>query len=142
MINKRCMYCQSVFSGNGQSSICPVCKKKLMVKATQKRIREDEGRKLYSSKVWQKCRLNIINKYYGYDIWLLAKEQFYRSDKLMVHHIMPRDLRQDLIFDEDNLVPVTRESHEEIHKLIEQGKLAETISRIEKGKQIFAQFFG
>ena len=58
-----------------------------------------------------------------------------------VHHIYERDERPDLIYDIDNLITVSRDSHAEIHEWYAKDKRA-AIARIKKGIQIFREMYG
>ncbi len=101
----------------------------------------EPGRKLYTSNLWRKCRKNILIKYYGLDIWLLAVGQLHKCDRPLIHHIREREEAPELVYDIDNLIPVTDESHKEIHYLYQTDKAA-ALARIEKGKEEFKKLFG
>jgi len=105
----------------------------MAVKSAQRRLLEDSGRKLYASRIWAKCRRDIRLKYNDYDIWLLAEGIKRVCEKPYIHHIIPREDAPDLIMDIDNLVTVSKDSHEEIHKWYRDGKMDEAVARIKKG---------
>lgn len=135
-IFKRCPGCHELYSGKK----CPVCSKRRANANAKKRQAEDEGRKLYGSGLWRKCRQNVIVRDMGYDIWLLGAGQVYRCWYPVVHHIQEREEAPDLIYDLDNLITVTKESHEEIHRLYLVDKEA-ALERIRKGKEEFKRLF-
>lgn len=137
MILKRCNNCHKLYEGKK----CIECSKKYAVKNTQKRIKEDEGRKLYSESRWKKLRLYIISKYLGYDIWLLAKGQLVVAKNPLVHHIIERDVAPELIYAENNLICVSKESHEEIHYYYNKDKQY-ALNRIKDGIAKFQKLFG
>lgn len=136
-IYKRCPNCHKLY----QEKSCPTCSKKFALANAKKRQKENEARKLYGSALWSKCRKTIRLKYMDYDIWLLGIGQIYSCEKPYIHHIVERDENPDLIFDEDNLITVCKESHEEIHQWYKTDKKA-ALERIEKGKAEFRRLFG
>jgi len=136
-IFKRCSNCHQLYNGKK----CPDCSARYARNHAKKRQRENENRKLYGSTLWKKCRKNILIKYQGLDIWLLAAGQVHKCSRPQVHHIIERDEAPDLIYDIDNLISVTKESHEEIHRLYLIDK-AEALARIRRGIQEFQRLFG
>lgn len=135
-IFKRCNNCHQLYTGKK----CPECSKKQANANAKKRQAEDEGRKLYGSGLWRKCRQNVIVRDMGYDIWLLGIGQVYRCWYPVVHHIKEREEAPELIYDIDNLITVTKESHEEIHRLYLVDKPA-ALERIRKGREEFQRLF-
>ena len=77
----------------------------------------------------------------GYDIWLMAEGIVHKCYRPQVHHIVERDEDPSLIYDLDNLITVTKDSHEEIHRLYLIDKPA-ALLRIQKGKNEFKRRFG
>lgn len=130
-IYRRCVRCNELFEG----CKCPNCSKK------RKRIQAiNETKRVYNSYTWQQCRANVRLKYMDYDIWLLGAGQAYVCKKPIIHHILEREERPDLLFDIDNLIPVCKESHEEIHQWYKTDREA-ALNRIEKGKAEFRRLF-
>lgn len=136
MISKRCPNCHKLFQGKA----CPVCSKKYAKANAKKRQDENEARKLYASALWKKVRKIIRIKYQDYDIWLLGAGQVYSCEKPYIHHIIERDENPNLIYNEDNLITVCKESHEEIHQWYKTDKKA-AIERIQKGIVKFKELF-
>lgn len=136
-IFKRCNTCHKLYGGKK----CPECSAKYARDHAKKRQDENAARKLYGSGLWRKCRHNVIVRDLGYDIWLLGIGQVYKCNYPHVHHIVERDEAPDLIYDIDNLITVTKESHEEIHRLYLIDK-EEALARIRKGQQEFRRLFG
>ena len=136
-IFRRCNTCHQLYEGKK----CPECSKKYARDHAKKRQAEDEGRKLYGSGLWRKCRRNVIIRDMGYDIWLLGAGIVYKCNYPVVHHIVEREEDPSLIYDMDNLITVTKESHEEIHRLYLFDK-EEALARIRKGQQEFKRLFG
>ena len=136
MIYRRCDNCHQLYAGK----FCIPCHKKFALDNAKKRQSEDEGRKLYGSYAWEKVRKHIRIKYMDYDIWLLGAGQVYKCKKPYIHHIIERDVAPGLVFNEDNLITVCKESHEEIHRqyLIDRPK---ALARIEKGITRFKEMF-
>lgn len=73
------------------------------------------GAEFYHSTRWNKLRAYILAKYSGRDMWSASKGRLEKADT--VHHIIPADEDPSLIWSESNLIPVSRDSHAEIHKL-------------------------
>lgn len=72
---------------------------------------------LYSSPEWKRFRRYIIIRDNGYDMGL---EPYTINDYIYIHHIeplTPEDIlrRSSCIFDEENVISVSRRSHEIIH---------------------------
>ena len=135
-IFKRCPGCHELYQGKS----CPVCRPKQQKAAQRKVLENNENARAYHSRLWRKCRQNVIVRDMGYDIWLLGAGQVYRCWYPVVHHIKERDEAPDLIYDLDNLITVTKESHEEIHRLYLVDKEA-ALERIRKGKEEFKRLF-
>ena len=64
---------------------------------------------------WKKLSAYIISKAGGLDLWAQYNGRIEYAT--IVHHIVPADENSDLFFLESNLIPVSRASHQEIHKL-------------------------
>lgn len=136
-IFRRCNHCHKLYEGKS----CPVCQAKVAAAYQKKKLRENENARRYHSRVWQRCRMNVIMKYMGYDIWLVAIGVWEKCNPAYIHHIRERDERPDLFLDEDNLVPVGHASHEEIHAWYNNGRRQEAIARIQKGREAFEKRF-
>ena len=136
-IYRRCNTCHTLFSGSG----CPECAKRWNRISANKRQARDEGLKMYSQSVWQKCRAAVRAKYHDFDIWLLGAGIWRVPDKVYVHHIIERDEDPDLRYRIDNLITVSHESHEEIHRMYETDKAA-ALKRIRQGIENFEAVYG
>jgi hypothetical protein len=136
-IFKRCNSCHQLYEGQR----CPTCSAKYAAAHAAKRQRENPARKLYGSGLWRRCRQNVIARDFGFDIWLLGAGQLHKCKHPVVHHIIERDEAPDLIFDIDNLITVTKESHEEIHRLYLTAK-DEALERIREGRAELKRRFG
>ena len=136
-IYKRCSNCHQLYTG----SRCPACKKKQDHAYYKKKVERDKLVRIYHTRLWEKCRKNIIIKYLGYDIWLLAEGKVVKPDRLIIHHIVERQEAPELMYDIDNLITVSPESHNQIHIYYNTNK-AYALERIERGKQKFIELFG
>lgn len=132
-IFRRCPTCGQLFQGRN----CKACANRI----SKKRQKENEARKIYSSKRWARVREQVRAKYFDYDIWLLAVGQLVKCRRPIVHHIKERDEAPELIYDIDNLVVVSYESHEEIHTAYLEDKPA-ALARIQRGLEEFRRLFG
>ncbi len=131
-IFRRCPTCHQLFEGRQ----CKACANR----TSKKRQEQNEARKLYGSKRWAKIRDAVRAKFFDYDIWLLAVGQLVKCKRPIVHHIKERDEAPELIYDMDNLVVVSYESHEEIHAAYLEDKAA-AVARIARGKEEFRRLF-
>lgn len=136
-IFKRCNTCHEIYQGKS----CPRCAARRARNNQRKEIDNNSNLRIYHSRLWRKCRRNVLIRDMGYDIWLLGVGQVYRCRHPVVHHIVERDEAPELIYDIDNLITVTRESHEEIHRLYLIAK-DDALARIRKGKEEFTRRFG
>ncbi len=136
-IYKRCSICHQLFTGKR----CPACKKKQDHAYYKKKKEKDELIKLYHQRLWEKCRKNIIIKYLGFDIWLMAEGRIVNPDRIIIHHIKERQEAPELFYDIDNLITVSAESHADIHAMYKTDKAA-ALERIQKGKDKFNELFG
>lgn len=127
---KRCNTCHELFT----SRDCPRC----AAKHSKRRREKIESLALYHKARWKKCRRDVRLKWLDYDIWALGVGRVVKLDKVVVHHIYERDDRPDLVYDLDNLITVSRDSHTEIHKLYETDRAA-ALERIERGKAAFRE---
>nr|DAG49976.1 MAG TPA: NinG protein [Bacteriophage sp.] len=134
---RRCPNCHKLYTGDR----CPDCAKKFGLALTKRRLREDEGRKLYASKRWRKLRDTIRLHYMDYDVWLLGVGIVRKCAPVVIHHIVERDKNPDLIYDLDNLITVSPESHAEIHSWYKRDRAA-AVARIAAGKEYFRKLMG
>ena len=135
-IFKRCNTCHDLYEGK----YCSVCRPKQQKAAQRKVMDNNKHIRAYHSRLWEKCRRNVIVRDMGYDIWLLGIGQVHKSTRPHVHHIKERDEAPDLFYDIDNLITVTKMSHEEIHRLYLIDKPA-ALERIRKGREEFKRLF-
>ncbi len=110
MIYKRCPKCgKRILPG----TVCQECKRE---------YRKPEGiYKQYHTQAWKKMRERTISKYDGLDLWALYHKQIIFAET--VHHIIPSSDAADKFFSADNLIPVSRQSHDEIHSLYKTQKM-------------------
>lgn len=132
-IFKRCNFCRGLFTGDR----CPKCANQ----HSKIRREKNEALKLYGSAKWHKCRENVRLKYMDYDIWELGVGRWIKLKKVVVHHIQEREERPDLIYDLDNLITVSVDSHAEIHAAYRSDR-AGALERIQKGIGAFREVFG
>lgn len=77
-------------------------------------------RKLYKGARWQALRKVIIARYQGLDPWALMHGCIEYATT--VHHIVTAEEEPRLFYVEDNLIPLSRSSHDEIHTLYRRGQ--------------------
>ena len=135
-IYRRCDNCHQLYTGRR----CPTCKKKQDRQYRQRTKERHELTRIYRTQLWAKCRRNVITRYYGYDIWLLAAGTVWKPERIIVHHIKERDEAPDLLYDLDNLITVSEDSHKEIHTYYATNKQY-ALDRIRKGIEEFHRMF-
>lgn len=131
-ILRRCVRCGRLFQGQK----CPICSRKSALKRRQ----NVESSKLYSQWRWRQCRKNVILHYMGYDIWLMGIGKMVRLTHPVVHHILEREERPDLVYRLDNLITVSTDSHVEIHEMYRKNRPA-ALHRIAAGIKKFEELF-
>lgn len=80
------------------------------------------GRERYHGTRWQKTRAVVLALHNGLDAYALAHGRIEQADT--VHHIIPSDECPDKFYDLDNLIPVSRHSHDEIHTIYRESEEA------------------
>lgn len=71
-------------------------------------------RKLYHTARWTKLQQTIMQRYDCLDLYALkVHERIETADT--VHHIVPAEEDPELFWNPDNLIPLSRHSHDEIH---------------------------
>lgn len=110
MIYKRCSHCgKRIPSGT-------TCK------CMKREYREPEGiYKLYHTQRWRDLREVVMVRYDGLDQWALSQHKRIEYAET-AHHIIPTTDDESLFFALDNLIPVSRHSHDEIHALYKKDK--------------------
>lgn len=76
---------------------------------------------MYHTQRWQKTRDAVMSKFSGIDQWALNKRGRVEPAET-VHHIVPTVDDEELFYSQDNLIPVSRASHDEIHALYKTDK--------------------
>lgn len=90
---------------------------------------------LYHTQRWQNLRASVMARYNGVDQWALHEHNRIECAET-VHHIIPTVDNEELFFSVDNLIPVSRGSHDEIHALYKTDKqrVQERLQEIVKGR--------
>lgn len=98
---------------------CPHCKKRVEVGKKcgcnfKREYSSPNGtRKLYHTSKWQRLQATVISMYGGLDPY--AKHQGRIEYANTVHHIVPAGEDESRFWDPDNLIPLSRASHDEVH---------------------------
>ncbi len=79
-------------------------------------------KRLYHTARWTKLRAMILSLYNGLDPYAMAHGRIEYADT--VHHIVPAGDDIRLFWRPDNLIPVSRHSHDEIHAAYGSGERA------------------
>ena len=77
-------------------------------------------RALYKAGRWQGLRKVIIARYQGLDPWAFLHGRIEYATT--VHHIVTAEDDPTLFYVEDNLIPLSRSSHDEIHALYRKSE--------------------
>jgi 5-methylcytosine-specific restriction endonuclease McrA len=112
MIYKRCPRCGKRVE-TGKKCGCLVFNKREYTKP--------EGtRRLYHTARWRKLQQMILAKYSGIDPYALSKKRVEYANT--VHHIVPAAEDESQFWNPDNLIPLSRGSHDEVHTRYRVGE--------------------
>lgn len=118
-----------LFHGDNKMPIyvrCPHCGKRIPAGIKcgcgfKREYAAPEGtRKLYHTKRWQKLRATILSMYNGLDPYAQSLGRIEYAET--VHHIIPAEEEPALFYSIDNLIPLSRHSHDEVHVLYRKSK--------------------
>lgn len=70
-------------------------------------------RKLYHTSRWNKLQKTIVSFYNGLDPYAKSKNRIEYAN--IVHHIVPAEEDPEHFWDSENLIPLSRSSHDEVH---------------------------
>ncbi len=119
MIYKRCARCGKRIQSN-ETCECYSKYKRAYAKATG-------IKKEYHTQRWKDLRAYVMSKFNNIDVYML-----YRHSKIVaadtMHHIEPTSSRPELFYHDDNLIPVSRQGHAEIHSRY-KAEDAETVKK-------------
>lgn len=110
MIYKRCVHCGKRYE-SGKKCGCGFKREYPAPTGT---------RALYRGAKWQALRRLIIARYNGLDPWALYHGHIEYAHT--VHHIVTAEDDPDKFYYEDNLIPLSRSSHDEVHVLYRRSK--------------------
>lgn len=120
-----------------QGERCPKCLSEKRRKYEEKK-RDKERARFYQSKDWRIVRQKVIDYYAGVDIWFLGMTGKLKPClNLTVHHIYEYSKHPSLALAVTNLIPVSAQSHNEIHIYYDSGRFEEAIGIINTGKKRF-----
>lgn len=89
-------------------------------------------RKLYHSGRWKDLREVVLSLHSGLDPWARAHGQIEYAET--VHHIVPAEECPESFFQLENLVPLSKRSHAEVHALYRASDEGKTQTQ----KELFA----
>ena len=88
--------------------------------------REPEGiKRLYHTSRWTRLQRTIMARYNGLDQYALTRHQRIEYADT-VHHIVPANEDPARFWDPDNLIPLSRHSHDEVHVTYRDGAEAKS----------------
>lgn len=105
---------------------CSRCGKRLPTGTTCKCMKRDYSEpqgiyKLYHTQRWRDLRKVVMARFDGIDQWALQQHNRIECAET-AHHIIPTTDDSNLFFSFNNLIPVSRQSHDEIHALYKTDK--------------------
>ena len=87
---------------------------------------DPEGtRKLYHTSRWTRLQRTVMSRYNGLDQYAITQHQRVEYADT-VHHIVPAEEDPGLFWDPDNLIPLSRHSHDEVHVAYRAGGQAKS----------------
>ena len=98
---------------------CPHCGKRVAVGKKcgcgfKREYAAPQGtRKLYHTSRWNKLQKTIVSFYNGLDPYAKSKNKIEYAN--IVHHIVPAEEDPEHFWDSENLIPLSRSSHDEVH---------------------------
>ncbi len=120
-----------------QYTKCPKCEA-LRHKKYEDTKRDKERQKFYQSKEWRIVRQKVIDYYSGVDIWFLGLTgKLKPCPNITVHHVYEFSKYPNLALAFSNLVPVSAQSHNEIHLYYDSGRFEEALEILNTGKKRF-----
>lgn len=130
MIYRQCGRCgRRIPSGTK----CPCYSKDRRSYAKPSGIRKD-----YHTQRWKNLRQYVMTKYNGLDIYQLYK--YHRAVPAdTAHHIQPAAEKPERFYSDQNLIPVSRQSHEEIHNRYKHERQADVIKELQRYKHMFEE---
>ena len=126
-LKKQCPRCGVKIDITQQS--CDMCsehyseKKKAAYRMYDEKKRDKAAHAFYLSQKWKTLRELILNRYAFIDVYLYyTTGQVQKADT--VHHIIEISEDDNKKLDPNNLIPVTRKTHEKIHRMYRDNKKA------------------
>lgn len=105
MIYKRCPHCGKRVP---EGSVCNC--------GWHRKYGQNTKENKYRGYRWQKLREQVMQLYGGMDPYALHVHNRLEAATI-VHHIVPAEMDQSRFYDIANLIPLSRQSHAEVHKL-------------------------
>lgn len=120
-----------------QGEKCPKCLS-IKRKEYENNRRDKERARFYQSKDWRVMRQRVIDYYAGVDIWFLGiTGKLKPCPNITVHHVYEYSKYPNLALAFSNLIPVSAQSHNEIHTYYDSNRFEEAVEIINTGKKRF-----
>lgn len=135
MIYKRCVRCgKRIPSGSTCECYAKALKDRAYAKVTG--IKHE-----YHAQRWKDLRNVVMSAYTGIDVYTLYKHgRAVPADT--VHHIEPTSRRPDLFYSYNNLLPVSRRGHAEIHDRYKQEDINDVQEELREYQRRFQETGG
>lgn len=105
----------------GTKCECEISKRKESYREYKRNRQDKDEQRFYSSKAWIDCRDLCVRNFYGLDIIeLLVHRRIVVGE--IVHHIIETKDNLDKRLDMDNLIYLTKENHNRVHKIYNKSK--------------------
>lgn len=117
-MNKLCPICKRKLIPINKS-FCEICEKKHQKNSYQNRTKS-KNESFYKLSKWNKLSIYIRNKYNNLDLYQLKVNNRIVKSKV-VHHIIPVSDDPSRRYDENNLIPLSIETHLYIESIYKKG---------------------
>jgi 5-methylcytosine-specific restriction protein A len=142
VIYKQCPRCKTVHDRNKPCPRgCYSFSKKESSKYYDKYLRKNK--EVYNSSTWEKIRLRCLMRYDNICVYSLYKYQRVEV-ATTVHHIVEvnSDSERQLVYDMDNLIPLSDQAHREIHSRYKTEDIRAVQDELRKYKEMYCERVG
>ena len=112
--------------------ICERCHKRIRTGTTcqcrdRRKLRAEQSKDkkadpFYTAGAWRTKRNYIMQMYHGIDVWAMYQGRYEEAEA--VHHIKPLKEYPELAYSDDNLIPLSAYSHDQVEKAYNRSDAA------------------
>lgn len=103
--------------------------------------RNRERSMFYKSRAWRSIRLQVLSRYNSLCLWSWGNGNRI-IQATTVHHIIELKADNSLRLEQSNLIPLSAKAHMDIHKLYNDGYMANTQEELRKLKNKWENLMG